>query len=159
MERRADAADPPGQPPLSTAGAPDNPTRAARPEDHRPMSAAASFMIRRGDWKYVRYMLEDTPAQLFDMAADPDELDDRINDPAMAGLTIELEAELVAILDPDATDQRVRAEQQANLAAVERPPRAGGAELPRTALGTIALGWSVPPPEIMAVVDPQTRAT
>ncbi|MCP3938628.1 MAG: hypothetical protein GY708_25040, partial [Actinomycetia bacterium] len=152
-------ADLPGQSLMSIAGAPDEPPTAVFSEYHGPMSAAASFMIRRGDWKYVRYMLEDTPAQLFDMAADPDELDDRINDPAMAGLTIELEAELVAILDPDATDQRVRAEQQANLAAVERPPRAGGAELPRTALGTIALGWSVPPPEIMAVVDPQTRAT
>ncbi|MFO7947903.1 MAG: DUF4976 domain-containing protein, partial [Armatimonadota bacterium] len=42
------------------------------------------FMIRRGDLKYVRYTAEGYPEQLFDMAKDPDETTNVIDDPAYA---------------------------------------------------------------------------
>lgn len=109
--------------------------RAVFSEYHGPSSTAASYLLRRGRWKYIRHEREATPAQLFDVVADPDELVDRAAEPAMADLLAGLDGELCRIVDPTETDRRIRAEQAANLAAVAQgaaQPRrtSGGADLP-----------------------------
>lgn len=158
VARADDDHDLPGTSLLTVAGTADDARRAVFSEYHGPSSTAASYLIRRGRWKYIRHEREATPAQLFDIEADPDELVDRAADPAMADLIADLDGKLCRIVDPTETDRRIRAEQAANLAAVAQgatQPRrtSGGADLPRTELGTIAPGWSVPGPEIMAVID------
>ncbi|MEM7271482.1 MAG: sulfatase-like hydrolase/transferase [Actinomycetota bacterium] len=145
--------DLPGTSLLSVAGGADDPDRAVFSEYHGPSSTAASFMIRRGRWKFVRHLADGTPPQLFDLAADPDELDDRADEPAIEPLLAELDDELCAVVDPVETDRRIRAEQAALLAAADRPRPPGGGQPQRTPLGTIAAGWSVPPDEFMRAVN------
>ncbi|WP_419943757.1 sulfatase-like hydrolase/transferase [Candidatus Poriferisodalis sp.] len=142
----------PGSSLLELAGsAPDE--RAVFSEYHGPTSTAASYMIRKGRHKLVTHMHPDAASQLFDMDADPFEVADLIDDPTMYAVVADLDAELRSIVDPEALDTEIRASQAAEL------ERAGGADglrpppvLPRTAYGTIALGWSIPPSEIMAEV-------
>lgn len=126
------------------------PDRIAFSEYHGPSSTAASYLVRRDRWKYVAHMAADTRPQLFDLVADPHELDDRVD--AEPDIAADLDAELHSILDPEATDLRIRAGQAEQLAAAEPPP--AGRAPKRTAYGTLAKGWSVPSPAIMAIVDP-----
>jgi len=83
-------------------------------EYHGLGSKNASFMIRDGDMKLIFHV--DMPAQLFDLAREPDELCDLATDPAHAATLRELEAKLRAILDPEAVDRRAKAEQRAKAA-------------------------------------------
>ncbi len=62
-------------------------------------------MIRRGTHKYI--VGEDSPAQLFDVAADPDELTDLIADPAHADLAADFAREVLAHWDFPALKRRV----------------------------------------------------
>ena len=126
------------------------PDRIAFSEYHGPSSTAASYLVRRGQWKYVAHMADGSRPQLFDLVADPHELDDRVD--AEPDVVSGLDAELRLVLDPEATDLRIRTGQAEKLAAAGPPPAGGAPE--RTAYGTLARGWSVPSPEIMAVVDP-----
>lgn len=83
--------------------------RTVMAEYHAGGTAAGNFMVRRGRWKYIHYI--DGPPQLFDLAADPGELDDLGDSPAHADVRAELYAELTAICDPLETSNRALADQ------------------------------------------------
>ena len=135
---------------IAGANSPDK-TRVAFSEYHGPSSTGASYLVRRGRWKYVRHELDPSAPQLFDMFDDPDELIDVASFEANVDVVADLERELRSILDPTATDERIRAEQ-AELLAEAGPPQGSSAAPERTSFGTLARGWSVPSPEVMAAV-------
>jgi choline-sulfatase len=77
-------------------------------EYHAVGSKAGSFMLRQGDMKLIYHV--GMPAQLFDLAADPDECHD-------LGPAHPEAARLLALLrricDPEAVDARAKADQRA----------------------------------------------
>ncbi|MGH1493791.1 MAG: alpha/beta fold hydrolase [Acidimicrobiales bacterium] len=154
--------DLPGSTLRHLAGSSHDQERAVFSEYHGPTSAAASYMIRRGRWKYVKHLFDGSGSQLFDLHADPHELDDLAAvpgpDPGHRDVIATLDATLRSILDPEATDAAVRARQTAELDGfgplVGRDPDAAE---PRTPLGSIATGWSIPSDEIMSVVEPAAQ--
>jgi choline-sulfatase len=86
-------------------------------EYHASGSRQAAFMLREGRWKYIRYVTY--PPQLFDLAADPEELRDLAGDPAVTMDETLLELKLRETLGTDAArlDAAVKARQAAILAA------------------------------------------
>jgi choline-sulfatase len=79
-------------------------------EYHAVGSKAGSFMLRHGDMKLIYHV--GMPAQVFDLAADPDELHDLGPGHPEAG---RLEAMLRRICDPEAVDARAKADQRAKV--------------------------------------------
>lgn len=69
-------------------------------------STTAAFMIRRGPYKYVRYV--GYPPQLFDLDEDPEELRDLGTEADFSGEIANLEAELRAICDPEEVSRRAK---------------------------------------------------
>jgi choline-sulfatase len=67
------------------------------------------YMLRAMRHKYVYYV--NAPPQLFDLAADPEELTDLGADPAHAPQRRAFESELRAILDPELVDREAKADQ------------------------------------------------
>ena len=90
------------------------PDRAVLSEYHGMGSRSAAFMVRAGQYKYVHYGLY--APQLFDLAADPEELADLAGDPAYAKVLEACHARLTAMLDPAEVDARARARQAELLA-------------------------------------------
>jgi choline-sulfatase len=78
-------------------------------EYHGTGSRVASYMLRDGADKLIYHA--GFPPQLFDLAADPDETNDLAG--AEPARVARLEAALREILDPEATDARAKADQQA----------------------------------------------
>ena len=70
---------------------------------------APQLTLVRGSWKLVH--CPGDPDLLFDLGADPHELHDRAQDPALAGLLADLRAELLEGRDLDALAARVRRSQ------------------------------------------------
>ncbi len=68
------------------------------------------YMLRKGQWKLVHYA-GDYPSQLFDMEADPDELNDLSSSADHAEILDELEADLRAVLDPEEVNAQAFADQ------------------------------------------------
>ncbi len=68
-------------------------------------------MITRGRFKYHHYV--GYPPELFDLQADPEEMNDLAGDPAYAGTLAEFEAALRDMLDPEAIDRRAKDDQNA----------------------------------------------
>lgn len=65
----------------------------------------SGYMLRKGRWKYIVYV--GYPAQLFDIAADPEELEDQLdNEPTVVA---ELDAILRSVVDVDETHRRLMA--------------------------------------------------
>jgi choline-sulfatase len=83
-------------------------------EYHGLGSLNASYMLREGRWKLVYHV--GMPAQLFDLERDPDELRDLAGDPSAAEVKSRLERALRDVLDPEAADERAKAEQRAKAA-------------------------------------------
>lgn len=78
-------------------------------EHHATGSRVAGYMLRDGADKLIYHA--GFPPQLFDLAVDPDETNDlAVAEPARIA---PLEAAHRAILDPEATDARAEADQQA----------------------------------------------
>lgn len=146
--------DLPGSSLIAVSGSANNADRVAFSEYHGPSSTAASYLIRKGRWKYVRHLLGDD-VQLFDIEADPDELHDLALDPGSQNVLRELDTALGSVLDPVEADDRIRIEQRTLLGEAGASDAASPAtgELPRTAMGTIARGWTVPTPEIMDAIS------
>ncbi len=78
-----------------------DPERAVLSEYHAVNARTGHFMLRKGTWKYVRYL--DARPQLFDLAADPGERVDLGDDPAFAATRATLERELRTIVSPEDT--------------------------------------------------------
>lgn len=77
-------------------------------EYHAQASKAAAYVLRDGDMKLIHHV--GMPAQLFDLARDPDELNDLA---ATQPSTVQtLTQKLRAICDPEAVDARAKADQR-----------------------------------------------
>lgn len=69
-------------------------------------------MIRRESWKYVYY--HDGPGQLYNLAQDPEELEDLAEDPRFTDIARDLKAEVLADWDPDLVARRMEELGSAN---------------------------------------------
>ena len=79
-------------------------------EYHAQGMLSAGYMAKKGNFKYNYYV--DLPAQLFDLAADPNERIDLAGHPDWASVQSNLHQELLARLDPDDVDRRAKSNQQ-----------------------------------------------
>ena len=109
--------------------------RSVLSEYHTVGSKSAVFMLRDARYKYVHY-LDGYPPQLFDMAADPEELADLGADPASRGIVRSMEAKLREFCDPQEVDRRAKQRQ------MELLERFGGYE---AAMQTGDLGYTPAP--------------
>jgi choline-sulfatase len=108
--------------------------RAVFSEYHGMGSKTAAYMIRKGPYKLVYYA--DYAPQLFDLASDPEELNDLAGQVNAKPVLDELTAELYRICDPHGVDRQAKAEQRHRLDAV------GGKAF---AIARGDLGFSPPP--------------
>ncbi|WP_152360943.1 sulfatase-like hydrolase/transferase [Microlunatus speluncae] len=95
--------------------APDDHERVAFAEYHGPGVRGGGFLIRRGRWKLLHHCA--APHQLFDLAADPDELHDLWD--TRPDIVDELEAELHAICDPVVVDRDAEQFQRRQHATID----------------------------------------
>ncbi len=106
----------PGRSLRRIAAAGDDPDRTILSEYHDGGSTTGTFMLRWDRWKYV-YYVGMTP-QLFDLAADPDELTDLAETPGASGILAEGERRLRTICDPEEVNARCFADQRRRIAAL-----------------------------------------
>jgi choline-sulfatase len=85
------------------------PERNVLSEYHGMGSTTGAFMIRHGKYKYVHYVAY--RPQLFDLAGDPEELNDLASDPRHAAVLAECRSRLYAICDPAEVDARAKRRQ------------------------------------------------
>ncbi|MCZ6743092.1 MAG: sulfatase, partial [Alphaproteobacteria bacterium] len=71
----------------------------------------ATFMIRRGAYKYIHYVGYEP--ELFDLESDPDEIDNLAKNPAYGSRVDEYEGSLRAMVDPEAVDEQAYRDQVA----------------------------------------------
>ncbi|MDE2991146.1 MAG: sulfatase-like hydrolase/transferase [Chloroflexota bacterium] len=89
----------------------DGPTsRTTFAEYHASGSVSGAFMLRDERWKYVHY--HGFAPQLFDLANDPEERQDLAGDPAHAADLRRFEAQLRAMVDPEAVEAEAKAAQR-----------------------------------------------
>jgi choline-sulfatase len=93
----------------------ESPDRAVLSEYHAVGSISGSYMIRQGRWKFV-YHVGHRP-ELFDLTADPGEVNDLAADPDHATVVRDCENALRRMLDPEAVNGRAFADQSARIAA------------------------------------------
>ena len=138
LDPRPQMGERPGRSLLELAAAADDPERVVFSEYHAAGSNTAGFMVRKGRWKfhyYVRFRPE-----LFDLQADPEELNDLAGDSAYAHVVRQMEAELRRICDPEAVDALAKHDQRAMI------ERLGGAQ----AAATMGAGGATPAPPLRA---------
>ena len=90
------------------------PDRNVLSEYHGMGSTTGAFMIRHGQYKYVHYVAY--APQLFDLQADPEELQDLAQDATYAKVLSECRERLYAICDPAEVDARAKKRQSELLA-------------------------------------------
>jgi choline-sulfatase len=90
--------------PLLLRGEPGDHPGWAYSESHSEGNLTGSFLIRKGDWKYIQFTWFD--GLLFNLAEDPDELVNRIHDSAAAGVLKELQSILASQVDPVEVTER-----------------------------------------------------
>ena len=100
--------------------------RAVFAEYHAQASKTGQFMLRDGDLKLI-YHVGMAP-QVFDLAADPDETHDLVDEGRDAGRAKTLEAKLRAICDPEEVDRRAKADQRRMAEFWGGPDKLRGAE-------------------------------
>ena len=105
----------PGKSLVAMAEAPDDPKRCAFSEYHAAGAETGAYMLRQGDWKLIYYV--GMAPQLFNLASDPEELQDLAGDAQYAPILKGLTEELRAIVDPEAQDRQAKADQRALLDA------------------------------------------
>jgi len=95
-----------------TGERPPDRSRAVFSEYHAHGTSCGMFMLRAGRYKYVHY--PEAPDQLFDVEADPEELENLAEDPAYAPVRERLSARLHAVVDPDpaTVDSRAKADRR-----------------------------------------------
>lgn len=111
----ADDADLPGQSLLDIATGRHHP-RTILSEYHAAGSATGTFMIRHGQYKYIHYV--GMPSMLYDLKADPDELQDIASDPAHADVLKACERELRLVVDPESVNRTCFEDQARKIEAV-----------------------------------------
>jgi choline-sulfatase len=112
----------------------ERPQRTVLSEYHGMGSTTGAFAIRHGHFKYVHYVKY--RPQLFDLAADPDEVNDLAADPRFTTVLAACEARLRALLSPEKVDARAKSRQ------TEQLERYGGRE---AIIARGDLGFSPPP--------------
>lgn len=105
-------------------------------EYHAAGSNTAAFMVRKGRWKYHHYVR--FRPELFDLEADPQELNDLAGRPEHAAVVADMEAELRRICNPEQVDALAKQDQQQLVA------RLGGAEV----VATMGSGGATPAPVV-----------
>jgi choline-sulfatase len=85
-------------------------------ESHSEGNVTGSFMIRKGDWKYL-YFTGSEPL-LFNLRDDPGEFHSVAGKPEAASIQRELHGLLTSLVDPDAVTGRAFAEQERILAGI-----------------------------------------
>ena len=95
-------------------------------EYHAQGSKAGQFMLRDGDLKLIYHV--GMPPQLFDLAADPIEAHDLVEEGRDAGRATQLEAKLRKICDPEVVDARAKADQRRMADFWGGPDKLRGAE-------------------------------
>jgi choline-sulfatase len=93
------------------AAAGDDASRPVFSEYHAAGAATGAFLLRRGRHKLIYYV--GMAPELFDLEADPEELDNLAAKPEHAALLRDMEAALRRIADPEAVDRRAKADQAA----------------------------------------------
>lgn len=104
----------PGGSLLRIACAPYDAERQVFSEYHASCAPTGLMMLRRGRYKYIHYT--GYGSELYDLQADPEEINDLANDPAFKGVLEGFEAELRALVDPEDADRRAKAAQRERLA-------------------------------------------
>ena len=107
--------DPSGRSLWKLAAEPDDPNRTVFAEYHAAASPSGAFMIRRGRWKLIYYV--GYAPELFDLEADPEELNDLGTDPDHRSVVGELEDILRAVCDPEEQDRRAKEKQRQTIDA------------------------------------------
>ncbi|HWV80129.1 MAG TPA: sulfatase-like hydrolase/transferase [Hyphomicrobiaceae bacterium] len=100
----------------------DDPERTVFSEYHAFGSPSAAFMLRNGHYKYNYYV--GYSAELFDLRADPGEEHDLAADPKYASIVSGFEAELRALIEPEAVDALAKTAQAALIAHYGGPEKA-----------------------------------
>jgi choline-sulfatase len=103
--------DLPGRSLYRIAAEPDDDSRAVFSEYHAAGAATGAFLLRRGRYKLIYYV--DMAPELYDLDADPEELNDLSASPDHAELLRDMEAALRRIADPETVDKRAKADQAA----------------------------------------------
>jgi len=83
-------------------------------EYHALGSRNGAFMLREGNDKLIYHV--GMPAQVFDLAKDPQETRDLVAEGSGHGRAVELERRLRTIVDPEAADRQAKADQRARAA-------------------------------------------
>jgi len=92
-----------------------DPARVAFSEYHAIGSITGAFMIRYRNWKYIYHV--DYSCQLFDLEADPQELNDLGEDPSYEETRTMLHSKLLEICDPEEVNRQAFADQAARVEA------------------------------------------
>jgi len=100
----------PGRSLRALAKEPAQPDRVIFSEYHAAGSNTAAFMLRCGRYKYIYYVRH--APELFDLEADPEELQDLAPDQQYAQVLQTLELRLRAICDPEAVDLLAKQDQK-----------------------------------------------
>ena len=98
---------------FSLANKPDDLERIVFAEYHGMGSPSASYMIRRGHYKFIYYV--GYSPELFDLDSDPEELKELGMNPNYRDIIEEYEAILCNIFDPESEDRRTKDKQQMSL--------------------------------------------
>jgi choline-sulfatase len=98
------------------AMASDDPGRVIFSEYHGHGAPGSSYMIRKGEWKYIFYT--GAPPQLFNLEDDPDELSNLAE--IRADVVADLDAELRKICSPEVENERAEQFIEKQLKAVEK---------------------------------------
>lgn len=93
------------------ANAPENMDRVALSQYHATGADTASFMIRKGKFKYIHYV--EYEPELFDHDEDPEEENDLAGNPAYAAVLTDMQSELNSRLDPVTVNRECQASQAA----------------------------------------------
>jgi choline-sulfatase len=104
----------PGRSLLRIATEADDADRQVFAEYHASCAPTGLMMLRRGRYKYIHYT--GYGDQLFDLEADPEEIEDLAGYATLAPVVKRFQAALRAICDPQEVDRRAKADQRRRLA-------------------------------------------